>query len=521
VTTTYEVAIVGYGPTGMVAASLLGRLGVSVVVIERWPGLYGLPRLTHIDDETARTIQASGDAQHALRDSSPAESRWVNAKEETLLFIPAPEGDMGYTSHISMYQPDIESAIDDRIRQYPNVTLKQGWALVGIQQDADGVDLTIGRWEGRAIAGSDHETVRAQYVIAADGSKSRVRELLDVERDDLGFSEKWANVDTEWRHTPDPSFGLAKVYCDPERGHMFMGIGTRRLRFEYAVLATDDPERSGTEEESWQFLHDMHGLTPEDLAIVRRVVYNFESRVAQTWRVGRVFLAGDAAHTMPPYLGQGACSGIRDANNLAWKLHLRLTGRAGDELLDSYELERRPHVDVITRMSIGLGEVANMTDGVKAAERDAAFKAGHMPPAPEFPPVLDGVLQPRRGGPAAGAIGFPTPQGHLREGERQALGDEILGYRFALISRIDPRADLSAAQEKVLDTLGVAVLALDGSVIDVDGAYGAFLDRLGAEAALVRPDFLLFGVADTRIAIGDLIDELASSVHLLQPTTAR
>ena len=510
----YDVAIVGYGPTGMAAASLLGRLGHSVIVIERWPGLYGLPRLTHIDDETARTIQAASNVREALRDSSPTEYLWVNGKEETLLFIPAMEGEMGYPTHISMYQPDIETAIDRRLHEYPNVSIRQGWALAGIDQDADGVNLTVGPWDGSAIAPSGRETVRAKYVVAADGSKSLVRELLGVTRDDLGFNERWVNVDTEWKGTPDPAFGLTKQFCDPARGHMFMAIGTKRLRFEYAVLDTDDPDSTGSETEAWQFLRDNHGLTSDDVSIVRRIVYSFESRIANQWRIGRVFLAGDAAHTMPPYLGQGACSGIRDATNLAWKLGLVLTGQSGDELLDSYEVERRPHVETVARMAIGLGHVANMTDPVQAAERDAAFQAGAVPPPPVLPPVLDGVIRRKPTSPGAPAVGFPTPQGQLKSEDRQALGDEILGYGFVLISRTDPRDGLSAAQRDVLSAAGATVLALDGPIVDVDGTYRKFLDRIGAEAAIVRPDFVLFGSAENITSIGELVDDLASALHL-------
>src|SRR4051812_48226790 len=144
----FDIAVVGYGPTGLVAASLLGRLGHRVVVCERWPSLYGLPRLTHIDDETARTVQAAGDVDAALRDSSPTEYLWVNGADERLLTIPAaPSGPMGYPTHISMYQPDVEAAIDDRIRTMPDVEVRQGWSVVGLTQDAESVELRLLRWE--------------------------------------------------------------------------------------------------------------------------------------------------------------------------------------------------------------------------------------------------------------------------------------------------------------------------------------------------------------------------------------
>src|SRR4051812_25701555 len=152
----FDIAVVGYGPTGMVAASLLGQMGHRVVVCERWPSLYGLPRLTHIDDESARVVQGAGNIDKALRDSSPTEYTWVNGADELLLKIPvAPTGQMGYPTHISMYQPDVEDAIDAQIRTLSNVEVRQGWSVVGLTQDADAVEVTLQPWENYREIGAE------------------------------------------------------------------------------------------------------------------------------------------------------------------------------------------------------------------------------------------------------------------------------------------------------------------------------------------------------------------------------
>lgn len=298
----YDIAVVGYGPTGLAAASLLGRLGHRVVVCERWPGLYGLPRLTHIDDETARTIQAAGDVDEALRDSSMCQYLWVNGKGETLVNIPAsPEGPMGYPDHISMYQPDVEGAIDKRLRGYGTVDVRQGWAVTGLDQDNDGVTLRLRGWNADAMCvDGPHDSVRARYVIAADGSRSGIRELLGVERQDFGFNEQWVNVDTEWLRPRPPQFAYGTQYCDPARGHMTINIGATRQRFEFALLPGETREEMTTPETAWRLLREYHDLGPDDVRITRQLVYGFEARIATRWRTGRVFLAGDAAHTMPP-----------------------------------------------------------------------------------------------------------------------------------------------------------------------------------------------------------------------------
>jgi len=509
-----DVAVIGYGPTGLIAASLLGRLGHRVLVSERWPALYGLPRFTHIDGEIARIVQAAGDIDLALRDSSSTTNTFVNATGDVLVHIPVSErGLSGFPEHLSIYQPDVEAAIDARIRSYGTVQLRQGWALTGLTQDDDASTLTLSRWDAAAatVDPTDTQTVRARWVIAADGAKSEVRALLGVDQDDHGFNERWVNFDTEWTGRVPARFHDTVQTCDPARGHMTMRIGDRRQRFEFALNPGEDATEMARPDTAWALLGDKYGVGPDDVTIIRKVVYTFESRIARQWRIARVLLAGDAAHTMPPYLGQGACSGVRDAANLAWKLDLVLRGRSAEDLLDSYEPERRPHATALVLGSIALGRVANTRDPQQAAARDAAFLAGNVPPPPAMPALTTGVLHSGPGGTVEAPIGGLTPQPVIRQGDRTGRLDDIVGFGFLLVTRTDVDAVLTSAQQQFLRDLDCRVIVLGVDTEDVDGGLGDYLDRLAADAYLARPDFVLYG-AGAGAEIGELVDELAGQL---------
>ncbi|MGN6220904.1 MAG: bifunctional 3-(3-hydroxy-phenyl)propionate/3-hydroxycinnamic acid hydroxylase [Microbacterium sp.] len=509
---TYDVAVIGYGPTGMAAAGLLGKAGHRVVVIERWPTLYGLPRLTHIDDQTARTLQEICDIDEAMADASPTVYEWVNGQDQLLLFIPTRDGDQGYPEHNSIYQPDIEDALDRRLRTLPNVEIRQGWVVTHIEQSADEVVITAAPFVDRHADVSRAEKIRARYAIGADGNRSLVRDATQTSMTTYDFNETWVTFDAEWLRPMPDEFAIAKQYCDPRRGHMFMGIGHNRQRFEFAILPDEDPEQYADISAGWKWLATTHGLTQADLRPLRYLRYSFTGRVADRWRFERIFIAGDAAHTMPPYLGQGACSGIRDAANLAWKLDLVLRGVAEAALLDTYEEERRPHADFVVRSAIALGRVANTIDPAAAAARDRAFFEGSAEGPEPFPRLVGRALHDD---PASGVM---APQGDVVIAGRRGRGDDVLGAGFRLIARRTAIGALEADERAILAELGAHVIDLD-ALQDLTGRYEALLREAGAAAALVRPDHIVYGAA-TADDLSLLIRSAREAFQLREPAVA-
>jgi 3-(3-hydroxy-phenyl)propionate hydroxylase len=515
----FDVIVVGYGPTGLVLASLLGQQGHRVAVVERWPQLYGKPRLTHIDGETARLISLCADGEMALRDSwTTPHYYWRNGKGQLLMDVAAGNTKkMLWDDHLSVHQPHIEEAIHERIEALPNVRLFRGFLATALEQGPNGVTLRCKAWtKGQNANASDATELNlvAHYLVGADGANSFVREAAGIDRHDFGFNERWLCVDTEpLRPLPAKFDECAVQICDPRRGYMFMPIGKKRQRFEFALLPSESTEQMSTPETAYALLAQYHGIARDDVRLIRHLVYTFECRLAKVWKVGRVFLAGDAAHTNPPYLGQGACSGMRDGANLAWKLNLVLRGKADAALLETYEEERRPHAQKLMLDSRSLGLVANTANPVKAAVRDLLFKL-KLTPKPQFPILTAGVLLRGGNGKPDGAAGTLPPQGRLMAGGRHMRFDEHVGFRFSLVARAGAVDALSEKTRETLAVLDVRVIELaDGAqsggqrILDVDGIYQRCLDDLGADLILIRPDFVLFGSA-MATEVDDLVGAL-------------
>ena len=370
--TEVDVLIVGYGPVGQYLSFKLARYGWTSACIERFPQAYAFPRAVHFDDEIARVFQSVGldpETNPAIQQFDKP-YRWVNADKEVLLDIQGHgPGPSGWQAHNFFNQPDLEREIDAIVATESRAQVFRGWEAVDIVQDDDGATVVARRFEGGPDA--ETRTFRCRYVIGADGANSFVRSRMDVTTTDLGFEFDWLIVDM-LLHEPLAVDQRAWQWCRPERPTTVVpGGAPHRQRWEFMRLPGETIEELNTEEAAWRLVGDF-GITPENAVLDRHVVYTFRARWCDGWRDGRLLLAGDAAHLMPPFYGQGMCAGLRDAENLAWKLDAVLRSAAPDALLDTYGPERLGHVRYFIQLCVDLGRVICVTDPVAAAERDAA-----------------------------------------------------------------------------------------------------------------------------------------------------
>ncbi len=513
----YDVVLIGYGPVSEILALALARQGHRVAVFERWTERYPLPRAVCIDHELYRVLSALGMGRKlpSVSHAGP-QYRWFNAEWKELLAIDwSAESISGGPEVHFIHQPTLETMFDKAVRDRPEVELNLGWEAIEITQTSDYAQIVV-RQETRRT-----RTVRAKYLVGADGANSIVRAAIGSTQEDRGFEADWLVIDVLPHEGVTLDVPPAAQYCNPARPTTIVPAGIKDGRYfrrwEFMRLPHETREYLEAEGVAWTLLAPW--VTPDQATIVRHKVYSFRSLLADTWRDGRLLIAGDAAHVMPPFMGQGMCAGLRDDWNLAWKLDLVLNGEADDSLLDTYQPERRPHVSDVIDLSMYLGKVICIPDAEKAAERDAAFFSGQAAPPPAFPRLTDGILRRGRDGSIQAPAGMLAPHGKVRAGDHVGRFDDVVGLGFVLVMRSGvARATLGEHEKAFLRRIGATPVVIvepgnvDGPVdglIDVDGKFLPWMERMGIVAMLVRPDFHVYGAIAEGGDVNELVDDLA------------
>jgi 3-(3-hydroxy-phenyl)propionate hydroxylase len=521
-----DVAIIGYGPVGATAAALLGGQGLTVAVVERMAGVYDKPRAITADHEVMRCMQFAGIGTELGAHVRPHPgTRYLGVDGNTIKqtdVIPPPYP-LGWPTGIHFIQPEFEGMLRGAVARHGNVEVLLSHELVDLADLGDSIALTV-----RDLARAQTRSIQARYFLACDGANSFVRRKLGISYEDLAFDEWWIVVDA-WQRRPTALPEMNTQYCWPSRPASAIA-GPRNLRrWELKILPHEKPEEFQDEARVREVLTGFVDI--DAIELWRSAVYRFHALVAAQWNRHRIFLLGDCAHQMPPFLGQGMCAGIRDAANLIWKLLLVEKSGVSRTLLSTYQDERKTHVQHVVAQAKELGLIIGELDVAAAIARDVRLRAERVSGEPArhrlIPPLTRGLIDRNHRGEPAKAAGslFPQPRVATADG-RIALLDDVLPPAFLVVSdSVDAQAALSDRELEILRQLGAVRVVLcshaygiaaDGrgvmTLAAKDELFANWLLETGATAAVVRPDRYVYGVAGSAPDLARLVGELGGAL---------
>jgi 3-(3-hydroxy-phenyl)propionate hydroxylase len=421
-----------------------------------------------------------------------------NAQGETLLIRGGTNarGPHGCATNPYFHQPELEMVLREGVQRFACVQVYKQHEVESVEESEHGVTLRV-----QDLQSGASKKMQARYVIGCDGARSLVRKVLGTSMTDLGLHQPWLVFDVRLKADVSALPDHTVQHCDPARPMTYCNVTGNRRRWEIMLMPGDDPVEMVKPEMLWKLVSPW--VTPAQADIERAVIYTFHSIIAQGWRHGRLLLAGDAAHQTPPFLGQGMCAAVRDVANLAWKLEAVLRGRANDDLLDTYESERSPHVHAFIELAVKLGDIIQTTDPQAARERDAKFKAG-QPTIFEFPsPRLGAGVWLGDAAPVAQI--FPQPE--LKDGRRL---DQAIGLNFAVLGEPELLSQVSPETRQLWHQHGVVLLAA------TDPNIAAWLHAQQVSAVVLRPDRYIAGVAHNAAEldlISQCLPQVAEPVH--------
>lgn len=524
-----DIAIVGAGPVGLMIANYLGQCGVNVTLVEKLDSLIDYPRAIGLDDESLRTFQAVGLADNVLPHTTPWHAmRFMTPKGRCFADIQPKTDEFGWSRRNAFIQPLADRVLFEGLQRFDNVKVLFGLELEGFEQSDSGVQLTLKNAEGRS------ERLQAKYLIGCDGGNSLVRRSLGISFEGKTAPNQWIVVDIANDPLSTPHVYLC---CDPVRPYVSAALPHGVRRFEFMVMP-GETEAELSKPENMRKLLAKVLPDPDRIELIRSRVYTHNARLAGRFRQGRVLLAGDAAHIMPVWQGQGYNSGMRDASNLAWKLSLVIKGLANDRLLDSYELERRDHAKAMIDLSVLAGHVLAPPKRWQGTLRDGvSWLLNYVPPVKRYFVEMRFKPMPQY---SRGALIVPSEKGSpvgkmfiqpkvLTDAGATVLLDEVIGENFAFIAwGCDPTWGLTTAQIAQWKTLGTRFIQVlpdvqlrapsdaGNDVIRVGDSTGRLREwfaRGSSSIALLRPDRFLAGLA-TPQTLGKACNELALALNV-------
>tara|TARA_B110001450_G_scaffold69286_1_gene65485 strand:- start:928 stop:2394 length:1467 start_codon:yes stop_codon:yes gene_type:complete len=351
----YDIIIVGLGPTGGTLANLLALNDLSVLVLEKEASIYNLPRAVHFDDEIMRVFNTVGIRNKLSKKLIINKgTKFVDQNENLILDWPRPKviTENGFYPSYRFHQPDLERCLRSTLKKFKKVSIKQNANVEKIISKKEFVEVSYMDTNSKK-----KYQLKAKYIVGCDGGRSFVRQHINSDMEDLGFKQKWVVIDVILKSLNNSLPDRTIQYCNSDRPATYCRNVGRRRRWEVALKDDENFKTFFEEKNLWNFLSQW--IKKDEVVIERKAIYTFESAIAEKWKHERIFLAGDAAHLTPPFMGQGMCAGIRDVSNLAWKLSSSCRFGHNENLLQSYQTERAPNVRDYINTTMKMGELLN------------------------------------------------------------------------------------------------------------------------------------------------------------------
>lgn len=436
------VVIIGSGPTGLTTSLLLASYGVRSIVLEKNAEPLNIPRAIVLDDEGLRILQVFGAHDAYLKMTVEGEgAEYIDDNGAVFGKVGAGPENFGFPKRNFINQPELETVLRTMVGENDLCDLRFCSEVIELNDQGDSVVVTV-QDDTQA-----HHQITCDYVVAADGGRSPTRESLGIEMTGSTYEQNWIVVDT--LNDPDQA-NFSRFICSSQRPQVSIPAPNGGRRYEFMLLPGETNEQALADGYVENLLKPFREIEQKD--IVRKTIYTFHARIADRWRVGRIFLAGDAAHLTPPFAGQGMNAGLRDASNISWKLAMALNGGASSASLDSYDAERRDPAWAMIMLAVAMGDVVMPIQPEQLAFREQLVRA-ILP----FPAVKDYLLKMKF---------KPKP----RYDTGLFLGLDDLSYEGSLVGEMIPQPVVSLNdQERRLDDLlgsGFALIAQDQAGVE-------------------------------------------------------
>ena len=515
----YDIAIIGYGPVGAMAANMFGSSGLNIVVIEPKKEIWNIPRAVALDGQAQRIFQSFG-----IINNIPVKPidglTFINKKGKQIVYVDFTDHSTpnGYSETVGFSQPNLERTLREKAESYKNITFKLGSSLTNLVASENNNELTV-----MNNVTNETEVISSKYLLACDGADSFVRKKLNIPSFDYKCEQDWIVVDYEL----DPKYEIQcspHQICDYQRPTTLAPIMDQHIRWEFKYNSDDNQAEMEDEQNiremmrphAWRINRDLDISTGK---LLRASKYRFHGLIADNFKLYNCFLLGDSAHQMPPFLGQGLCQGIKDVYNLHWKLTGVINGTYSKKILDTYSLERRAIVKSVTETAIKQGNIVGTQNRYIALVRDFILNC-----ARQFPvllnffqfyhpwPIKDGLIDKSLFKNKANGIVIPQPDINITI-EDKAF-DQYIGYKFALL--VFDQDQEVFDEIKSLDSVKIfdenVHLLNANHPFNADNNFVEWQKKHNISAAIIRPDRHVYGSCDHHSII-QKIDKLSNKLH--------